>query len=155
MAGSGDTCHPHDRVAASHASPSNRDARSAEADSSVIGPRITSQMATVAPNAETVEFIYDNSKGAPDLQFRAADALDSKLAQALGAASVVLGLAAVGGTHRNVSLLTVAVLAYAVVAITALSALWTRPLRVPVSPTQLWRRYWNDDVPDIRHALVK
>ena len=112
--------------------------------------------ATTSPvlATETVDFLYEAGKGGLDLQIHTADALDSKTVQAFAAASVVVGLAAVSGSGRNLTLLATAVLAYTVVSVATAIGLWTRELRVPASPTQLWRRYWADSVPSIKHALV-
>ena len=39
-------------------------------------------------------------------------------------------------------------------AISALYGLWVRQLRVTRHPDQLWNEFWQESVPDIKHAIV-
>jgi hypothetical protein len=50
-----------------------------------------------APDADTVDFIYQHTRGALDGHVGQARALDAKTAQVFAAATVVIGLA--GATH--------------------------------------------------------
>jgi hypothetical protein len=109
------------------------------------------------PTPETLDLLFELSKQAPEEQLRASDAVDSKIFQAFAAASVLVGLAAVSGVkHSNVTaaFVSAAVLAFLVVAASAIWALWTRRYRVTIGPQQLWDRYWSDTPDVIKHAFV-
>lgn len=79
------------------------------------------------------------------------------MVQVFSAASVLIGLAAVGQLKRGTTiavLVAIAVSAFLVVAGQAIRALWTRRFRVSISPDQLWYRYWSEETADIKHAFV-
>jgi hypothetical protein len=106
---------------------------------------------------ETLDFIFEQVRDAPSEQLQAVDALDAKMVQVFGAAAVTLGLAAAGtaghGTTRGVFII-VAVVAFGVVACAAIYSLWVRRFGVSIAADQLWRRYWRDEVGNIKHAIV-
>jgi hypothetical protein len=106
---------------------------------------------------ETLDLLFELARKAPDEQIRASDAVDSKIFQAFAAASVLIGLAAVGGVkHGKVTtaFVSLAVVAFIVVAVAAIWALWSRSYRVGMTPPQLWKKYWDSDALDIKHAYV-
>jgi len=105
---------------------------------------------------ETLDFILDWGRGALERQLSAADALDAKMAQALAAGSILLGLAASSGADGVVIavFLGLAALAFIVLAIAAVRALWLRRFRAPMAPSQAWRKYWTDEVTTIQWAIV-
>jgi hypothetical protein len=106
----------------------------------------------VEPAPETLDFIFDFVRGAPERQLAAAEALDSKLFQLFAIGGVVIGLAATG--NGNAGLLVAAGVAYTVLAISALYGLWVRQLRVSRHPDQLWNESWQESVADIKHAII-
>jgi hypothetical protein len=108
------------------------------------------------PAHETLDFILDWGRGALERQLSAADALDAKMAQALAAGSILLGLAASSGADGVVIavFLGLAALAFIVLAIAAVRALWLRRFRAPMAPSQAWRKYWTDEVTTIQWAIV-
>jgi hypothetical protein len=107
-------------------------------------------LARVTPAPETLDFIFDFVRGAPERQLVAAEALDSKLFQLFAIGGVVMGLAAT--SNGNAGLLIAASVAYTVLAISALYGLWVRNLRVSRHPDQLWNEFWPECVADIKHA---
>jgi hypothetical protein len=109
-------------------------------------------LARVEPAPETLDFIFDFVRGAPERQLAAAEALDSKLFQLFAIGGVVIGLAATG--NGNAGLLVAAGVAYTVLAISALYGLWVRQLRVSRHPDQLWNESWQESVADIKHAII-
>jgi hypothetical protein len=111
--------------------------------------------AELAP--ETLRLMFELAREAPDGQLRAADAVDSKIFQAFAAASVLIGLAAVHGPKRDnlaTAFLAAAAAAFLILAVVSVRALWSRRFRVPISPHQLWRRYWSDTPEVIKHAFI-
>ena len=109
------------------------------------------------PAPETLDFILDWGRGSLELQLASAEALDSKMAQALAAGSILLGLPALSGAPDSILiavLLGLAVVAFVSLAGCAVPALWARRFRGPMSPTQAWDGYWSDNVPTIKLAIV-
>jgi hypothetical protein len=107
--------------------------------------------------ADTLDLLYDLARRAPDAQLRDVDSIDAKVTQVFAAGSVLIGLAALRGTHHHTTagiLLGVAVAVFLYVAYYALRTLWTREFRVLISPEQLWRDYWADPPESIKHAVV-
>jgi len=120
-------------------------------------------MATPEPSApppqpppETLALIFEWGRGALDRQLSAADALDAKMAQALAAGSILLGLPAAAGISGGApaALLGCATAAYLGVAVLAVHALWVRRWRAPLSPSQAWRNYWSAEAEEIKWAIV-
>ncbi|MBN1856520.1 MAG: hypothetical protein JW846_06155 [Dehalococcoidia bacterium] len=111
------------------------------------------------PRQDTLDFIFEHTKHGPELQLRDAEALDAKIVQVLGVASVVIGLTALGigrtaiSTHALV-FLVLALVAYVVMAVFALSALQTFDFQRSSHGDILWNQYWQDDPEQIKHALV-
>lgn len=106
---------------------------------------------------DTLDFLFEYTRDAPAKQLLAADRLDGKIVQVFAAASVLLGLAAVRGGHRTAAvtaLLVVAVVAYLGVVIASVCAVGVRQYKANNHADELWRRFWRDDVRDIKHALV-
>jgi hypothetical protein len=109
---------------------------------------------------DTLNFILEYTKGAPEQQFRDAEALDSKSVQALSIASVVIGLLgfAVGHSYTNsllfILLPCLAGLAYLGVVISCFLHLGTKLFHRSLHADTLWQDYWNEEVIDIKHSLV-
>ena len=108
-----------------------------------------------------VEVFLDFVKGASERQVGAAEALDTKIVQIFGAASVVIGLAgfssASGTTSASpaaVALLSLGLLAYAATAYAAYTHLKPKPFYRP-DPDLLWQELWDLPVEDLRHSLVQ
>jgi len=110
-----------------------------------------------APRPETLKVICAIAQTSPSEQLRAAEAVDSKIFQALAAGSVLIGLAAVqAGEHDDlkIAFLAAAVAAFLVLATLAIPTLWSRRFRIGMGPDQLWNDYWSNTPDQIRHAYV-
>lgn len=109
---------------------------------------------------DTVRFIFQYIQGAPELQGRDIDALDTKVVQVFSAASVVIGLVGISneslGTSRNVDvLLVLAVVSYTIAAVAALFHLSPKKQRRSLHVEDIWQKSWNEEVTDIEHALIE
>jgi hypothetical protein len=112
----------------------------------------------VQPEPETLDLIFDLVRASPDEQLRATDAVDAKIVQTFTAASVLIGLATIGGVKHHetltAALVAIAVSSFLVVAYHSIRALWTRAYRAAISPPQLWNEYWDQGTDVIKHAYV-
>jgi hypothetical protein len=109
------------------------------------------------PAAETVDFIFQYVKDAPERQLAGVEALDAKMVQIFSAGSVIIGLAGLtSGSQKPASaaLMAFAVAAYVAVAALALVHLWARDYRRSLQASELWRKLWASPVADIKHSLV-
>jgi hypothetical protein len=109
------------------------------------------------PSPDTLDFIFEWTRGALERQLASVDALDAKMAQALAAGSILLGLPAFSGISGSALvpvLLGLGVVAFLVLAIAAVQALWVLRFRAPMSPSQAWRKFWVDEVEAIKWAIV-
>ena len=109
-------------------------------------------------NPETLDFILAYTKDAPEQQLQDAKFLDDKMVKIFAAGSVVIGLAGistkVSGDWILGGLLMCGLLAYAVLAITALRHLKVRDFRGSFHADRLWPEYWMEKPESIKHALV-
>src|SRR5688572_16037741 len=100
----------------------------------------------MAVNPQVLDFLYEITKDTPQGQLEAARALDTKLVQVFGPASVVMGLTqllgATGGAIGT-GLLIAALVLYLAVVVTCMAGLWARDFRVSWHADALWRRYWQ------------
>jgi len=108
---------------------------------------------------DTLDFILEYTKDAPERQLQDAEAMDSKMMHVLAFASVVLGLAGISGGNAQSSGITVGILgialaAYVIVAASAFYHLRIIRFRRSLQADVLWSQYWQDDVQDIKHSLV-
>lgn len=107
---------------------------------------------------ETLDFIFEHVRDAPDKQVSAQENLDSKIVQVFAAAGVVLGLAGLsdisgrGGTPG--ALLVVAVIAFVVVAAVTFYSIWARRFRVTSHVQELWQHHWTKSPDALRHMIV-
>ena len=104
-----------------------------------------------------MDLLFDLAREGPERQFEASQAVDSKIFQAFAGASILIGLASVGGVrHSNLTaaFVALAVAAFLGVAYFAISALWSRQFRDEIDPRQLWRKYSSDSAYNIKHAFV-
>lgn len=109
---------------------------------------------------DTLNFILEYTKSAPEQQFHDAEVLDNKVVQALSIASIVIGLLgfAVGHTYPiSLSFITLpclACLSYLGVVISCFRHLRTKIFHRSLHADTLWQDYWNEEVIDIKHSLV-
>ena len=84
-------------------------------------------------NQDSLEFILDHIREAPEKQIQAIDTLDTKMIQIFVSASIVIGLAglssASGSGRWEVVPLVLALLAYVSVAVVSIIHLWPREIR--------------------------
>ena len=111
-------------------------------------------------NPETLDFIYQHTRDAPEAQMRDVEALDAKMVQVFSAASVVVGLAGlavsrVEGNTVAASLLMAALAAYMVTTAFALLHLRVRRVRRSFQADALWPDWWDRQPVALKHGLVK
>ena len=110
-------------------------------------------------NQDSVGFILDHIRGAPEKQIQAIDTLDTKMIQIFISASIVIGLAGLSATSVSgrweVVPLAIAVLAYVWVAAVAIIHLLPRELRWNLHADTLWPTYSRYSVTDIKEVLVR
>jgi hypothetical protein len=113
-------------------------------------------LAGVKLQAETLDFILDYTKATPRRQTEAAHMIDTKALQVFAAASIVLGLAAAGPLRKGVAawLFGAAICVYVIATVTAFMVLRTRRFRIVDDAENIWPRYWNVELTDVKHALV-
>jgi len=108
---------------------------------------------------ETLDFIFGLVKDAPERQLHDLEALDAKMVQIFGAASIVIGRAGIsdtsldGGTTVKI-LLVGALVAYLGTAVVSFVHLRLREFRRSLHADTLWNEMWQRDVLEIQHALV-
>lgn len=120
----------------------------------------TTERVTERLDPETLTFILDWTKDAPERQVRDGEASDTKMVQILGAASIVIGLT--GIANRTASSapswvmfgLLVALAIYAALACIAVAQLWPKRFQRSAQADELFPNYWADDVQTVRHALA-
>jgi hypothetical protein len=113
-------------------------------------------LARVKPRTETLDFILDYTKGTPRRQAEVSHEIDTKALQVFAAASIVLGLAAAGPLREGTAawLFGAALFAYVAAAVAAFCVLRTRDFRIVDDADNIWPRYWNVELLDVKHALV-
>ena len=110
--------------------------------------------------AETLDFLFEYTREAPQRQLEAVDALDSKAFALFSASAVVVGLAGIGTWSQDEVplgagiLLALAVAAFVSVGGAVLYSAWVRRFRLSFQANVLWEDYWDEDVGRIKHALV-
>ena len=109
-------------------------------------------------NQDSLEFILEHIREAPEKQIQAIDTLDSKMIQIFAAASIVIGLTGLGsvtGSGRFDAIpLVLSLIAYVSVAAVAIVHLWPRNIRWNLHADSLWPEYGKYDVEDIREVLA-
>jgi hypothetical protein len=108
-----------------------------------------------APDADTVDFIYQHTRGALDGHVGQARALDAKTAQVFAAATVVIGLA--GATHDANApggLLIAALVFYGLTLLGSVAGLWPATLRGSDYGGTLWPEHHDQPPSEIKHAIV-
>jgi len=108
---------------------------------------------------ETLAFIFGLVRDAPERQLHDLEALDAKMVQIFGAASIVIGLAGISDTNLDGStavkaLLVGALIAYFATAVVSFIHLRLREFRRSLHADTLWNELWQRDVGEIQHALV-
>ena len=110
-------------------------------------------------NQDSLEFILDHIREAPEKQIQAIDTLDTKMIQIFVSASIVIGLAglssASGSGRWEVVPLVLALLAYVSVAVVSIIHLWPREIRWNLHADTLWPAYGKYDAIDIKEILAQ
>ncbi len=110
-------------------------------------------------NQDSLEFILEHIRDAPEKQIQAIDALDSKMIHIFVSASIVIGLAGLtstsGSERWEVVPLVLALIAYVSVAAVAIVHLWPRDIRWNLHADSLWPEYGKYDVEDIREVVAQ
>ncbi len=110
---------------------------------------------------ETLDFLFNYTREAPQRQLEAVDSLDNKAFALFSSSAVVIGLAGVGLWSRQDMpagagvLLSLAVGAFLVVAAMVVYSTWIRRHRLSFQADELWESYWNEPVLEIKTALMK
>ena len=104
---------------------------------------------------ETLDFLFEYTREAPQRQLAAMNALDTKAFALFSAGAVVLGLAGLGawgGREQPLGagvLLACAVVAFLLVGLAVFDSVRLRRYRSVSHAGMLWRTYWRDPVADI------
>ena len=112
------------------------------------------------PLPETVEFIWEETRGAVDAQIQRSENLDAKAFQAIGVGSVLIGLVAVGANALLAAppatrwLLVAAVVSYALAALFTFLSVNVRRYRLGNRADELWPTRWQFTPLEIKHALA-
>jgi len=109
------------------------------------------------PIPETIDFIFNYIKDAPERQLAGAEALDAKMVQIFSAGSVIIGLGGLtSGSHKPLSaaLIAFAIVAYVGLGVAALAHLWARDYRRSLQADELWTKLWASAVTDVKHSLI-
>ncbi len=107
---------------------------------------------------ESLSFIFDYTKDAPDLATEDATTLDNKVVQVFSAASVIIGLGGLSGSSGHLTsaiLLALGLAAYVGVGIVSFIHLRGRTFRRSRQADTLWDNFWQHSVSDIKHSLVQ
>jgi hypothetical protein len=102
---------------------------------------------------DTLDLLFELTRTMPERQLADADGLDEKAWQALAAASVVVGLGALGRPDQPI-LLALAGVAYIAAATSAITCVWPRQYRLTRPADTLWADFWSEKPRDIKHAVV-
>lgn len=108
-------------------------------------------------NPETLDLLYEVTRQGPPNQFREADAIDGKIVQIFGAASVVIGLSGLAQATLSdgaTVLLGVAIGSYLVAAASSLVGLWVRRTKRPFHSDTLLADFWQSSPQELKYALV-
>lgn len=108
--------------------------------------------------SKALDFIFEYTREAPERQLQDAKDLDNKMAQLFSVASVVIGLAGLansgGSEDSSPWLLVIALGFYVVTAVVALISQFPTVQWRSLHADELWKKYWQTEVPEIKHALV-
>lgn len=106
---------------------------------------------------DTLEFIYQQTRGGPERQHRDMTELDGKTVQLLAAGSVILGLATFAGKlsgDLEAGLTAGALALYVGVALLSLWQLLPTEAAASSYAGTLWDEHWQSTPDQIRHAIV-
>lgn len=107
---------------------------------------------------DTLDFIFDFTREAPERQIQSAEALDNKMAQLFSVASVVIGLAGIASPTQGSGwtdwLLVAGLGFYILTAGVALIHLFPKVQYRSLHADVLWTQYWESEVFQIKHALT-
>jgi len=114
----------------------------------------------VTPDPETVSFILEYTKDAPNQQLADVDGLDTKSYQVLGAASIVIGFAGLSGTTIGGGAVVTALLfgalgAYVGVVSFFLRAVRTRDFKGAAFAENLWHDCGGLSVAEAKREVVE
>ena len=110
--------------------------------------------------SDSLEFIFDHIRDAPERQIESADSLDSKMVQIFVSASIIIGLAGLSSNTVNVTgweliPLMGAILSYVAVAWVALMHLRPRAMRRNLHANVLWPKYGRFEIADVKEVLAQ
>jgi len=108
---------------------------------------------------DTLDFIFEYTKNASEVQLKDVESLDNKVIQILSISSIIIGLIAFAIGRSNINYLAlmplvIALLAYIALVISAFIHLKARGFRRSIQADVLWENYWQDDIEEIKHSLV-
>lgn len=109
-------------------------------------------------NSETLEFIFNYTKDAPEQLIKDAEALDDKMIRIFSAASIVIGLAGISNTAVSGEwvnwLLAIALSLYLITAVVAFLELMPKAQNRSLHADKLWDKFWQEDIVSVQHSLV-
>ncbi len=112
---------------------------------------------------DTLDFIFEYIKDAPEKQLLTVERLDNKVIQILSVATILVGLVglAVGGTEHKVFNPPISYLPYFIfityVFVVIISAihLKAKKFRRSIQADTLWNTFWKSEIAEIKLSLVK
>jgi hypothetical protein len=111
-------------------------------------------------STDTLDFIWQLTKDATEVQLKDVESLDSKAFQIISVASVVIGLTSLAALKTPITgtpgaYLIVTAVAYAICGLFSLGSLQIRKYRRSLYADELWPKHWMDTPDDIKHAMVQ
>jgi len=108
---------------------------------------------------DTLNFIFEYTKDAPETQLKDVEGLDNKVIQILSVSSVIIGLVGFAIGKNGIGFpalwpLILALLAYMGMAVLSFAHLKPADFRRSFQADKLWAYFWNADIQDIKHSLV-
>ena len=111
-------------------------------------------------NQDSLEFILDHIREAPEKQIQTAEALDAKMIQIFVSASIVIGLAGLSSSSLSTERWVIwaligALFAYIPLAVVTLLAIGPKEMRRNLQADVLWPDYVKYEVADIKEVLAQ
>ena len=111
-------------------------------------------------NQDSLDFILEHIREAPEKQVQMAEALDAKMVQIFVSGSIVIGLVGLSGDYLSTERWVIwaligALFSYIPLAVYTFLALGPREMRRNLQADVLWPRYASFEVADIKEVLAQ
>jgi len=109
--------------------------------------------------ADTLDFIFEYIKDAPEKQLLSAERLDNKVIQILSVATILIGLIGLAVDRTKINNIMIIplifiVLSYVAVVVVSSFHLRAKTFHRSVHADTLWNKCWNSEIIGIKHSLV-